>query len=236
MNDAEWVRRQHNWLPRAYKSIDDKRYNTLYLLPDPKNFMIMRWVDNDVVDMVSTVHDGFETVTRARKKPRENQLNMAAVRSVWGSHWEAVIDIPQCIDEGNNSMGGVDKAYQLMSGLKPRLRCRRTWMPMWLHSLDVCRVNSYIIAKEKGTYKEQKDFVLDWILALNHQAQFVETARTRTAVALFASPAEKRKEIKNVCKESRTAIIPLARRSFTARCGLGKGAEKMYVLQVGARP
>jgi hypothetical protein len=65
---------------------------------------------------------------------------------------------------------------------------------MWLHSLDVCRVNSYIIAKEKGTYKEQKDFVLDWILALNHQAQFVETARTRTAVALFASPAEKRKE------------------------------------------
>jgi hypothetical protein len=107
---------------------------------------------------------------------------------------------------------------------------------MWLHSLDVCRVNSYIIAKEKGSYKEQKDFVLDWILALNHRAQFVETARTRTAVALFASPAEKRKEIENVCKESRTAIVSLARRSFTARCGLGKGAEKMYVLQVGARP
>jgi hypothetical protein len=188
------ARRQRNWPPRTYKAIDDKRYNTLYLLPDPKNFLIMRWVDNDVVDMVSTVHDGFETVTRARKRPRENQLNRAAVRSVWGSHWEAVIDIPQCIDEGNNSMGGVDKAYQLMSGLKPRLRCRRTWMPMWLHRLDVCRVNSYIIAKEKGTHKEQKDFVLDWILALNHRAQFVETARTRTAVALFASPAEKRKE------------------------------------------
>jgi hypothetical protein len=31
--------------------------------------MIMRWVDNDVVDMVSTVHDSFETVSRARKKP-----------------------------------------------------------------------------------------------------------------------------------------------------------------------
>jgi hypothetical protein len=55
-------------------------------------------------------------------------------------------------------------------------------------------VNSYIIAKEKGTHKEQKDFVLDWILALNHRAQFVEAARTRTAVALFASPSEKRKE------------------------------------------
>jgi hypothetical protein len=121
----------------------------------------MRWVDNHVVDMVSTVHDGFETVTRARKRPRENQLNRVAIRTVWGSHWEAVVDIPHCIDDYNTTMGGVDKAYQLMSGLKPRLRCRRTWMPMWLHSLDVCRVNSYIIAKDKGTCNEQKDFVLD---------------------------------------------------------------------------
>jgi hypothetical protein len=51
--------------------------------------------------MVSTVHDGFETVTRARKKPRENQLSRAAVRSVWGSNWQAIIDIPQCIDDYN---------------------------------------------------------------------------------------------------------------------------------------
>ena len=111
-------------------------------------------------------------------------------------------------------------------------------MPMWLHSLDVCRVNSYIIAKEKGSYKEQKDFVLDWILALNHPAQFVETARTRTAVALFASPSEKRKENRSrmSAKNPELASYPLARRSFTARCGLGKGAETMYLLQVGARP
>jgi hypothetical protein len=142
------ARIQRSWPPRTYKAIDDKRYNTLYLLPDPKNFLIMRWVGNDVVDMVSTVHDGFETVRRARKRPRENQLNRAAVRTVWGSHWEAIVDIPQCIDDYNTTMGGVDKAYQLMSGLKPRLRCRRTWMPMWLHSLDGCRVNSYIIAKD----------------------------------------------------------------------------------------
>jgi hypothetical protein len=183
------ARRQRSWSPRTYKAIDDKCFNTLYLLPDcdPKNFLMIRWVDSDFVDMVSTVHDGFETVTRARKKPR-NQLNRRAVRSVWGSNWKALIDIPQRIDDYNNTMGGVDKAYQLMSELKPRLRCWRTWMPMWLHSLDVCRINSYIIAEEKGTYKNQTDFVLDWILALNHRTQFVETARTRTAVASFASP------------------------------------------------
>jgi hypothetical protein len=188
------ARRQRNWPPRTYKAIDDKWYNTLHPSSRPKNFLIMRWVDNDVVDMVSTVHDGFETVTRARKRPRENQLNRAAVRTVWGSHWEAVVDIPQCINDYNTTMGGVDKAYQLMSGLKPRLRCRRTWMPMWIHSPDVCRVNSYIIAKDKGTCKEQKDFVLDWILAMNHRAQFIETARTRTAIATLTSPSEKRKE------------------------------------------
>jgi hypothetical protein len=64
---------------------------------------------------------------------------------------------------------------------------------MWLHRLDVCRVNNYIIAKEKGTCNNQKDNVMDWILPLNHHAHFVETARTQTAVALLASPGEKEK-------------------------------------------
>lgn len=84
-----------------------------------------------------------------------------------------------------------------MSGLKPRLRCRRTWMPMWLHCLDICRINSYIIAKEKKEVDNQKDFVLDWIAALNKRAQFIETQRTRTAVAAFTSPSSQGKEKRN---------------------------------------
>ena len=47
----------------AHKDVVDKRFNTVYLLDDPKNFLLLRWVDNDVVDMVTTVHDGYETIT-----------------------------------------------------------------------------------------------------------------------------------------------------------------------------
>ena len=91
-------------------------------------------------------------------------------------------------------MGGVDKAYQLMSSLKPRLRCRRTWMPLWLHSLDVARINSYIIAKEKKIYDNQKDFVCDWILALNRRAKFAESQRTRQAFASLNTPTSSSKK------------------------------------------
>jgi hypothetical protein len=182
------TRRQRYWPPREYKRINDKRFNTLYTLPDRRNFLMMRWVDNDVVDLVSTVHTGNECVKKARKRPRENQLNRKNVREVWGSSAVVDIIIPKVIDDYNNCMGGVDKAYQLMSGYKPRLRCRRTWMPMWLHCLDLCRVNSYIIAKEKKAVKTQKDFVCDWIVALNHRAKFIETARTRRALAELISP------------------------------------------------
>ncbi|KAG7364661.1 transposase IS4 [Nitzschia inconspicua] len=70
--------------------------------------------------------------------------------------------------------------------MTPRFRCRRTWMIMWLHCLDVCRVNSYIIAREKEKRGDRLWLVQDWIRALNKRAFFVETQRTNTAIA--ASP------------------------------------------------
>jgi hypothetical protein len=183
------ARRQRYWPPTEYKRVTDKRFNTVYFLPDRRDFLMMRWVDNDVVDMVTTAHNGLEMVPKFRKRPRENQINRKHVREVWGAQPVKEIDIPVVIDDYNNCiMGGVDKAYQLISGYKPTLRCRRIWMPMWLHCLDVCRVNAYIIAKEKKVVKTQKDFVLDWIIALNHRAKFIETTRTRKAVAELISP------------------------------------------------
>jgi hypothetical protein len=67
-------------------------------------------------------------------------------------------------------MGSVDKAYQLIvSYYCPRIRCQRTWMPMFMHCLNICRVNSYImIAKAKRVCDSQKEYtLLDWIEALN---------------------------------------------------------------------
>jgi hypothetical protein len=114
----------------------------------------------------------------------------------------ARIDIPCVIDDYNHWMSGCDKAYhQMISYYRPRLRCRRTWLPMFLHCLDVARVNSYIVALRKKTIKTQKDFVISWIKALNHRAAFDEQQNTRRAVAAFISPngkgGSKRSRISN---------------------------------------
>ena len=36
----------------------DDWFNSLYLLNDKLNYLIARWIDNNVVTMVSTVHTG----------------------------------------------------------------------------------------------------------------------------------------------------------------------------------
>jgi hypothetical protein len=68
--------------------------------------------------MVSTVHTaGRETIVKRRRKPRETSTNYRHITAVFGSDWEKMIAIPGCIDDYNNTMGGVDKAYscQLIS-------------------------------------------------------------------------------------------------------------------------
>jgi hypothetical protein len=50
-------------------------------------------------------------------------------------------------------------------------------------------VNSYIIAKAKGVCdRQQKDYTLDWIQALNRRAQFMDLQATRRATVDFVSP------------------------------------------------
>jgi hypothetical protein len=181
-------RRQRSWPPREYKRVVDPEYNKVHLLDDKRNFLMMRWIDNGEVDMLTTVHDGYETVRRLRKRPRETQINSRNVRRVWGSDWGKTIHIPQVIDDYNNTMGAVDKAYQMISNYKPKLRCRRTWMPMFLHALDICRLNSWVIAKNRKRYKTQQDFLLCWIHALNMRAEFEDRKRTRSAIEALASP------------------------------------------------
>ena len=54
-------------------------------------------------------------------------------------------------------MLGVDVVDQLIAYYQPKIRCRRTWMPIFLHCLDILLVlvNSYILCKE--TAKEHSD-------------------------------------------------------------------------------
>ena len=131
-----------NWPPPEFckKALHDERYNTLYYMNDPKgNFRMFRWIDNNIVKMVSNIHMGAEneSVMKPRKKPRINEFNRKHIRLVWGDEHVVSIKIPTIINDYNHWMLGVDLVDQLIAYYQTKIRCRRTWMSLLLYCLDI---------------------------------------------------------------------------------------------------
>lgn len=179
------ARARRGWPPSEYKRVTDDRFNSLYLLNDQKNFLIARWVDNNVVTMVSTVHTGKEEIMRLRRRPRKTKQNKAHVDLVWGQEPVKEIHIPGLIDDYNHWMLGVDKSDQLIAYYRPEVRCQRIWMPIFFHCLDLIRVNAFIIWRKltnvQGMLGEHKIFIVEFIKALLGRASSVEYGKTRAA-------------------------------------------------------
>jgi hypothetical protein len=107
-------------------------------------------------------------------------------------------------------MGGVDLADQLFSYYRPNLRCVRTWMPIFLHCLDIVRVNAVIVHKRRrgGDPKfEQKVFICEWVQRLNQRADLIDYQMTRNAVATFATPPQERNTTTKRRRLSHTAQL-----------------------------
>ena len=158
------ARARRGWPPKEYKNIFDERFNSLYCINDKDNFQIQRWVDNNVVTMVMTMHTTDETVSCVRKKPRVNAVNKANCNQIWGESFARMIQIPKVIDDYNHWMGGVDQNNQLISNYRHQLHGKWIWMLLILHSLDVLRVNAYLahvgLQTEEKIQLEQKEFIL----------------------------------------------------------------------------
>ena len=122
--------------------------------------------------MVSTFHKPDEVVLKERKRPRVNATNKKHVNKVWGNHYSTTIEIPKVINDYNNWMLGVDRADQLISNYRHQLRSRRIWMPLFFHSLDLIRINSWIAFNECNPGKEidQKDYVMAMVQTLLEHA------------------------------------------------------------------
>ena len=75
------ARGRPGWPPKEIDKelIQDKRYNSLYYMNDKVgNYQIFRWIDNNIVKMVSNVHTGAESnehVLRNKRKPGLNEFN-----------------------------------------------------------------------------------------------------------------------------------------------------------------
>ena len=136
------ARPSRGWPPEPIKEIDDMRFNTLYWCNDKENFTIYRWLDNNAVLFVSNVHGTDECCEVVRKRPRQTQTNRSNIQRVIGGEGTKAMVIPAIVDDYNNCMNGVDRADQLIAYYKPNLVCNQTLMPMFLHALDVIRINS----------------------------------------------------------------------------------------------
>jgi hypothetical protein len=131
------------WPPRELYPITDSRCNTLHWINDKDHYQIQRWVDNNVVTMVTTMYEASESISQMRKKHRSNAINKRHLDLVWGAGHKVPINIPTTIDDYNHWMLGVDRADRLISIYRPiTLRCKRIWVPIMFHALDLMRINS----------------------------------------------------------------------------------------------
>lgn len=122
------------------KRVTDPRYNTTYYQKED-GYATVRWVDNNVVRFVTNVHDveSMHRVVTDRKKPRKTDTNKDHIEVVWGSKPRVAIPIPKLVNDYNHFMLAVDLADQYIGYYDARVRCRRIWMPMFLHAMQVAR-------------------------------------------------------------------------------------------------
>lgn len=70
--------------------------------------LVLRWVDNNTVLMVTTSHNPRDVIERARRRPRLTDTNRRHIAAVLGNSSTMNVEIPLIIDDFNRCMGGVD--------------------------------------------------------------------------------------------------------------------------------
>ena len=191
------IRGRRGWPPKELTKISDETFNHVHTCVDDNGILLYRWVDNQTVMMCSTVHDATDVVLKSRRRPRENPINAARIRRGWGDNHRRDIEIPQVVDFYNHKMLGVDLCDQLISYFTPKLRCRRTWMPLMIQCLNIVRVNAYLIHKAlAASVCSHKDFLEQMILSLLTRAQTEASRPLRHSLAPTQSHLpEKRRRV-----------------------------------------
>lgn len=72
--------------------------------------MVLTWIENGAVQMLSTVPQVSpgHTIERVRKRPLLTSTNGSKVRAVYGSYHTTKLHIPCVVDDYNHFMGSVD--------------------------------------------------------------------------------------------------------------------------------
>lgn len=101
------------------------------------------------------------------------------------------------IDDYNMWMCGVDICDQLVAYYSPQLRHRRTWLPMFMHCLNVARTNSFLTHKTlSGAPLTHKEFTLQFIEGLMSRVDDSFKSRLKRAAEANISRPAKAKRIR----------------------------------------
>lgn len=187
------ARPKRNWPPNELVVPDNCVFNDLYFCVDDYGTLCMKWVDNNVVFLISTVHDPHDSISCVRRRPRITRTNRTHVDKVWNECFSRSIAIPKVIDDYNNSMNAVDIADQRISNYMPNLRCHRTWIPMMLQCLQIIRNNAYVIYCSECPEKKlsQKQFLLNFIECLSKRSIGQSIRRSLTNSSSFEKPKKR---------------------------------------------
>jgi len=112
--------------------------------------LCFRWMDNNLVRILSTIHPWNEVTCTARRKLRTTSSNATMVRKAFGEQERMSCDIPTAIDDYNHHMNGVDLADQRCAAYTTHQRARRNWLAFLYFFLDMSIINAHILFTNVG--------------------------------------------------------------------------------------
>ena len=92
---------------------------------------LVAWKDNKVVVVLSNAC-GIEPISSVERYSRKDRKRMQ-------------IPCPKAIKIYNNTMGGVDRSDQNVGKYRINIRGKKWYYPLFLHLLDLCVTNSFIL-------------------------------------------------------------------------------------------
>ena len=105
----------------------------------------MRWIDNNVVRFMTTVHEAHEKTLSERRKPRATSTNALVARRAFGSQHRKVLEIPTVVDDYNHFMNAVDLADRRRAAYTVHQWARHNWLSLFFWLLDVSLVNAHLL-------------------------------------------------------------------------------------------
>ena len=133
------------------------------------------WVDNGVVNFMTTVHELHEEVKRSRKRPKKTSTNAAVIHKYFGDNHEMIVPIPKWIDDYNMNMGAVDISDQKRGYHAKHLKSRRNWLPLFFFYIQNSVVSSHILFSMRRSAKVHPgDFRMSIVLQLLNRSKEVK--------------------------------------------------------------